>query len=44
VLKVAPLSATEMRDQEQAIRNALHFDEQRGRPHLGRYELESFVY
>ncbi|MGA2139172.1 MAG: radical SAM protein [Verrucomicrobiia bacterium] len=43
-LKVAPLSATEMRDQEQAIRNALHFDEQRGRPHLGRYELESFVY
>jgi hypothetical protein len=43
-LKVAPLTAAEMRDQEQAIRNALHFDEQRGRPHLGRYELEMFVY
>lgn len=43
-LEMAPLSAAEMRDQEQAIRDALHFNEQRGRPHLGRYELESFVY
>ena len=43
-LKVAPLSAAEMRGQEQAIRDALHFDEQRGRPHVGHYELESFVY
>lgn len=43
-LAMAPLSAAEMRDQEQAIRDALHFNEQCGRPHLGRYELESFVY
>ncbi len=43
-LKVAALSAAEMRSQEQAIRDALHFDEQRGRPHVGHYELESFVY
>ncbi len=43
-LAMAPLSAVEMRGQEQAIRDALYFDEQRGRPHIGRYELESFVY
>ena len=43
-LNVEPLTAAKMRDQEQAIREALHFEEQRGRPHLGRYELESFVY
>ena len=43
-LKVAALSATEICDQEQAIRHALRFDEQRGRPHLGRYELDLFIY
>ena len=43
-LCIEPLSAVQMRDQEQAIRDALRFDEQRGRPHLGRYELESFIY
>jgi hypothetical protein len=43
-LQIEPLTAVQMRAQEQAIREALRFDEQRGRPHLGRYELESFVY
>jgi radical SAM superfamily enzyme YgiQ (UPF0313 family) len=43
-LEMAPLSAAEMHGQEQAIRDALHFNEQCGRPHIGHYELESFVY
>ena len=43
-LRIEPLSAVQMQDQEQAIRDALRYDEQRGRPHLGRYELESFIY
>ena len=43
-LRIEPLTAVQVRDQEQAIRDALRFDEQRGRPHLGRYELESFIY
>jgi hypothetical protein len=43
-LRIEPLSAAQMRAQEQAIRDALRFNEQRGRPHLGRYELESFAY
>ena len=43
-LEMAPLSAAEMHGQEQAIRDALHFNEQFGRPHIGHYELESFVY
>lgn len=43
-LRVEPLSAAQMRSQEQAIRDAFRFDEQRGRPHLAHYELECFVY
>ncbi len=43
-LEMAPLSATAMHSQEEAIRNALHFNEQSGRPHIGHYELEAFVY
>jgi radical SAM superfamily enzyme YgiQ (UPF0313 family) len=43
-LRIEPLSAVQMSGQEQAIRDALRFDEHRGRPHLGRYELESFIY
>jgi hypothetical protein len=43
-LRIEPLTDVQMRAQEQAIRGALRFDEQRGRPHLGRYELETFVY
>ena len=43
-LRIEPLTALQMRAQEQAIRQALRFDEQRGRPHLGRYDLETFVY
>ena len=43
-LQVEPLTAGEMRTQEQTIRDRLRFDEQRGRPHIGRYELQSFVY
>jgi len=43
-LQIEPLSAAQMRAQEQAIRDALRFNDQRGRPHLGRYELESFAY
>ena len=43
-LKVMPLSPVEMRQQEQAIRDLLRFDEQRGRPLVARYELETFIY
>jgi len=43
-LRIEPLTALQMRAQEQAIRQALRFDEQRGRPHLGVYDLETFVY
>ncbi|HUI05492.1 MAG TPA: radical SAM protein [Verrucomicrobiae bacterium] len=43
-LGVEPLTPQEMREQEQAIRAALRFDPQRGRPYVARYELETFVY
>jgi hypothetical protein len=43
-LQIEPLSKAQMREQEQAIREALRFDDRRGRPHLGRYELETFAY
>ena len=43
-LQIEPLSVAQIREQEQGIREALRFDEQRGRPHLGRYELETFAY
>jgi hypothetical protein len=43
-LQIEPLLGAQMREQEQDIRGALRFDEQRGRPHLGRYELETFAY
>ena len=43
-LRIEPLTTVQMRGQEQAIRDALRFDERRGRPHLGRYELETFIY
>jgi len=43
-LGVEPLTSQEMREQEQAIRAALCFDAQRGRPYITRYELETFVY
>lgn len=42
--QVTPLSAEEMRQQEQQIRQLLRFDPKRGRPYLARYELETFVY
>ena len=41
---VTPLSAEEMRAQEQEIRLGLRFDTRRGKPYLARYELETFVY
>ena len=43
-LNVEPLTPQQLNDQEQAIRDALHFDERRGRPYLARYEVETFVY
>ncbi|HVM60972.1 MAG TPA: radical SAM protein [Verrucomicrobiae bacterium] len=43
-LRVEALTAAQMRAQEQAIHEALRFDEGRGRPHIGRYELDVFVY
>ncbi len=43
-LQIEPLSGAQMRQQEQAIRDALRVDERRGRPHVGRYELETFAY
>ncbi|MGO9245491.1 MAG: radical SAM protein [Verrucomicrobiia bacterium] len=43
-LQIESLSVAQMRAQEQAIREALRFNERRGRPHLGRYELETFAY
>jgi hypothetical protein len=43
-LGVDPLSPREMNGQEQAIRAALRFDDERGRPYIARYELETFVY
>ncbi len=43
-LGVEPLSRQELGEQEQAIRAALRFDGQRGRPYIARYELETFVY
>ena len=43
-LEMARLTVAEMHGQEEAIRDGLRFDEQRGRPHIGHYELESFVY
>ena len=43
-LQIKPLSTAEMREQEQAIREALRFDDRRGRPHVSRYELETFAY
>ncbi len=43
-LQIESLSAAQIRAQEQAIREALRFDDGRGRPHLGRYELETFAY
>ncbi|MGD1019576.1 MAG: radical SAM protein [Verrucomicrobiia bacterium] len=43
-LQIAPLSAAQMREQELAIRDALRFDDRRGRPHISRYELETFAY
>ena len=43
-LGVEPLTPQEMSEQEQAIRAALRFDAQRGRPYIARYELETFVY
>lgn len=41
---VTPLTPAEMRQQENQMRAALRFEEPRGRPHLARYELETFVY
>ena len=43
-LNIEPLSVAEICDQENAIRGALRFNEQNGRPHLGRYELDLFIY
>jgi Radical SAM superfamily len=43
-LGIRPLSPPELCEQEQAIRNAVHFDPQRGRPYIARYSLETFLY
>lgn len=43
-LGIRALSAQELCEQEQAIRDALHFDPQRGRPYVARYSLETFLY
>jgi radical SAM superfamily enzyme YgiQ (UPF0313 family) len=41
---IAPLPDDEMRQQEIALRSALQFDSQRGKPYVARYELAAFVY
>jgi radical SAM superfamily enzyme YgiQ (UPF0313 family) len=41
---ITPLTADEIRQQEQEIRLGLRFDPRRDRPYLARYELETFVY
>lgn len=41
---VEPLEEEGLRAQEAAIRSALRFDPERGRPYLARYELKLFVY
>jgi radical SAM superfamily enzyme YgiQ (UPF0313 family) len=43
-LGIRPLSPPELCEQEQAIRNAVHFDPQHGRPYIARYSLENFLY
>ncbi len=43
-LNMERLTAQQLDEQEQAIRAGLRFDEQRGRPYLARYEVETFVY
>jgi radical SAM superfamily enzyme YgiQ (UPF0313 family) len=43
-LGIRMLSTRELGEQEQAIRAALHFDAQRGRPYIARYSLETFLY
>lgn len=43
-LGIKQLTGDELREQEQAIRSALCFDEGRGRPYIARYELETFIY
>lgn len=43
-LSLRALSAQELCEQERAIRDALHFDPQRGRPYIARYSLETFLY
>jgi len=43
-LDVRPLSPAELLEQERAIRAALRFDPERGRPYIARYSLETFLY
>lgn len=39
-----PLTAEERAAQEEAIRDGLRFDEERGVPHMSRYDIREFVY
>jgi hypothetical protein len=41
---IEPLSPAQMDGQENAIRDALRFDSDRGHPYLAHYEMETFVY
>lgn len=43
-LGIRALSTRELCEQEEAIRDALRFDGQRGRPYVARYPLETFSY
>jgi radical SAM superfamily enzyme YgiQ (UPF0313 family) len=42
--QIEPLTPAEIDDQERAIRSGLRLDTLPGKPHLARYELETFVY
>jgi radical SAM superfamily enzyme YgiQ (UPF0313 family) len=43
-LNIRLLSPQELSEQERAIRAALRFDPQHGRPYIARYSLENFLY
>ncbi|HUJ08911.1 MAG TPA: radical SAM protein [Verrucomicrobiae bacterium] len=43
-LSIRPLSPQQLCEQEQAIRAALQFDAEHGRPYIARYSLETFLY
>jgi hypothetical protein len=41
---IGALTNEQMREQEHAIRRAVRFDPGRGRPHMARYDFQTFIY